>query len=265
MENAGNLKNTMETDTFFYRFFKTLPSALFQLLGLPGARARAYRFDSVELKKALRIDGMFVPRSNNLPLFFLEVQYQRTEAFYANLFAKVFCYLHENDPKQDWQAVALFESRRSEPAHLTPFEVLLASRHVHRIHLDEHPIPANAPVGLGILRLLNSPEEDLKPLVRKLATDSSPFVIELIEELLIRRFSNYGREEIRRMFQLTDIRKTKVWQEAHEDGLKEGAVHKEQELIRRCLAQGKSAEEIAEFLGIPIKEIRRLAKDAKTQ
>jgi len=255
----------METDTFFYKFFKALPPTLFQLLGLPGSRSRAYRFDSVEVKKSLRIDGMFVPRTNELPLFFLEVQYQRTDVFYANLFAKVFCYLQENDPKQDWQAVALFESRRTEPVDLTAYEVLLASRHVHRIYLDEYPIPANAPIGLEILRLLNTPEAGLKPLVRKLAIDSPPLVIELIEELLIRRFGKYGREEIRRMFQLTDIRKTKVWQEAHEDGRKEGreegAIRKEQELVRRCLAQGKAAEEIAELFGIPLKEVRRLAKD----
>jgi predicted transposase/invertase (TIGR01784 family) len=261
----------METDSYFYKFFKTLPRALFQLLGQSGSRARWYRFDSVELKKALRIDGMFVPRSSDLPLYFLEVQFQRVDTFYANLFAKVFCYLEENNPSQDWIAVVLFESRRTEPVNLTPYEVLIASRHVHRIYLDEHPIPANAPIGLGILRLLNTPKEDLKPLVRNLATGSPQPIVELIEEMLIRRYPEYGREELRQMFHLSEIQKTKVWQEAREEGRGEGreegieigAIRKEQELVRRCLAQGKSIQEIAELFGIPLKEVRRLAKDAK--
>src|ERR1019366_8624948 len=112
----------METDSFFCQLFKQLPETLFQLIGLPGERARAYRFDSVEVKKPLRIDGLFLPNSDDLPLYFLEVQFQRSAKFYANLFAKVFSFLEENDPGQDWRAVAIFESRRTEPTQLGPYE-----------------------------------------------------------------------------------------------------------------------------------------------
>jgi len=49
----------METDLFFYQLLKQLPETLFQLLGLPAEKARAYRFDSVEVKKSFRIDGCF--------------------------------------------------------------------------------------------------------------------------------------------------------------------------------------------------------------
>jgi len=52
----------VETDSFFYRLFKELPQTLFELIGQPAAQAKSYRFDSVELKKALRIDGLFLPR-----------------------------------------------------------------------------------------------------------------------------------------------------------------------------------------------------------
>ena len=51
----------METDAFFYQLFKQLPATLFELLGLPPEQAQGYRFDSVELKKSLRIDGLFLP------------------------------------------------------------------------------------------------------------------------------------------------------------------------------------------------------------
>jgi predicted transposase YdaD len=39
-------------------------------------------------------------------------------------------------------------------------------------------------------------------------------IVRLTEEVLIRRFHDLDREEIRRMFKLHDIRKTRVWQEA---------------------------------------------------
>src|SRR5438045_3254881 len=123
----------METDSFFYRLFNDLPQTLFELIGLPAARAKAYRFDSVELKKALRIDGLFLPNRRTLAVYFAEVQFQHRPAFYANLFAKVFSYLEENDPKQDWCAVAIFPTRKEEPTGLEPYEDLLRSKRVKRV------------------------------------------------------------------------------------------------------------------------------------
>src|SRR5262245_17901700 len=110
----------METDSFFCQLLKQLPETLFELLGLPGERAKSYRFDSVEVKKSFRIDGLFIPRRTNLPLYFVEVQFRREQRFYANLFAEVFCYLEENNPSQEWVAVAIFPSRAAEPVHLKP-------------------------------------------------------------------------------------------------------------------------------------------------
>ena len=121
--------------------FKQLPQTLFELIDLPAARAKSYRFDSVEVKKAFRIDGLFLPNKASLPLYFVEVQFQRQPKFYANLFAKVFCYLEENDPKQEWVAVAIFASRHEEPKHLRPYEDLLQSKRVKRIYLDRTPGP----------------------------------------------------------------------------------------------------------------------------
>ena len=91
----------METDTFFYQLEKKLPGTVFELVGLPAELARAYRFDSVELKKSLRLDGLFLPKTADLPLYFVEVQFRELASFYANLFAKVYCYLQENDPTHD--------------------------------------------------------------------------------------------------------------------------------------------------------------------
>ena len=271
----------METDSFFYRLLKQLPETLFELVGLPVRRARAYRFDSVELKKSLRIDA----KRPGLPLYFVEVQFQQVSTFYANLFSKVFAYLEENDPAQEWMAVAIFANRRVEPAERGPYDALLESARVKRIYLDGHKMPADPPPGLAILQMVTAPLAQVKDLAAKIVTrptgsESDAKVIELLEELLIRRFSQLSREEVRAMFHLEDLRKTRVWQEAHEEGtakgiergiergieqgieqgIEKGKVLARQEMVHNCLAQGLSAKEIAELLKIPVQEVRRLAR-----
>jgi predicted transposase/invertase (TIGR01784 family) len=89
----------------------------------------------------------------------------------------------------------------------------------------------------------------------------------LLEEVLIRRYHELDRVEIRRMFKLHDIRKTRVWQEALEEGREEGrekgreegiALAK-RELVRRLRANGQTMKEIAQLMGVSLSEVRRLA------
>src|SRR5258708_4411917 len=80
----------------------------------------------------------------------------------------LFCYLEENDPGQEWVAVAVFRSRSVEPKQLGPYDDLLQSGRVQRIYLDEHPMPADPPLGLGILQLVSAPVSQAKDLVMRL-------------------------------------------------------------------------------------------------
>jgi predicted transposase/invertase (TIGR01784 family) len=269
----------MESDSFFFQLFKQLPQTLFELLGMPAApsQAKAYRFESVEVKKSLRIDGLFIPRRSSLPLYFLEVQFRREAKFYANLFAKVFFYLEANDPGQEWFALALFERRSFEPEELGPYRELLDSPRVRRVYLDDFPASADPPLGLRILQLASAPANAAPALVSQLLhkaehelADSRRRrkIVELMEELLIRRFSTLSREEVRAMFKLEDIRKTRVWQEAHgegrqegrEEGREEGRQEERQEAVRKMLASGLTAKRIAAIMDVPVEEVQRLAK-----
>ena len=256
----------METDSIFYQLFQQLPQTLFELLNLPAARAKSYRFDSVEVKKSFRIDGLFVPNKRTLPLYFVEVQFQRVQTFYANLFAKVFCYLEENDPKQEWVPVAIFPSRKEEPKHLEPYEDLLQSPRVKRIYLEDYATTANPPLGLGVLQLLFasvSRAQEIAPrVVRKAETeladgDLQTRVVELVEELLLSRFPQFDREEIRMKFKLHDLRESKVWKEAYEEGADENA----KKFIDALRASGMTIKDIAEVLKIPVQEVERLANN----
>ncbi len=66
-------------------------------------------------------------------------------------------------------------------------------------------------------------------------------------------------------FKLHDIRESKVWKEAHDDGVEEGVekgvVTERKSTIQKCIAKGMAHKEIADLLQIPIVEVRRLAKN----
>ena len=143
---------------------------------------------------------------------------------------------------------------------------------MRRIYLDEHPIPANAPLSLGILQLLSAPLQQIRDLVARLlrrareehaGTDLEAKTVELVEEFLVRRFAELGREEIRAMFQLEDLRKTRVWQEAREEGREEGREQGREELVHRWLAKGMPLNEIEALLDTTVQEVRRLSKNGK--
>ena len=57
------------------------------------------------------------------------------------------------------------------------------------------------------------------------------------------------------MFQLEDLRKTRVWQEAREE--------EREQLVQKWLAKGKTVKEIAELLDTTVQEVRRLSKSPK--
>ena len=269
----------METDSFFYQLFQQLPQTLFELLGLPASRARAYRFDSVEVKKGFRIDGLFLPKRRKLPLYFVEVQFQRVQTFYANLFAKVFSYLDENDPTQDWVAVAIFPTRKEEPRHLEPYEDLLRSPRVKRVYLEDIGSKSDQPVGLGLMQLLFASETESQRLVPRVVqqaksdfgdSDLQARLVELLERLLMSRFPGASLEEMRMKFKLHDIRKSKAWQELQSEakaagqaegraeGRAEGQATEREEIVRKCLARGMTEKQIAELLEISLAEVRRL-------
>jgi predicted transposase/invertase (TIGR01784 family) len=150
---------------------------------------------------------------------------------------------------------------------------------VRRFYLNELSISNEAPPGLTILRLATIDRSEARKLVANLFERASQdpdceradTIVRLTEEVLIRRFHELDREEIRRMFKLHDIRKTRVWQEAREEGLEEGiekGIEKgieqgralaKQELVKRLRESGLTPKEIAHLMGISLSEVRRLS------
>ncbi len=257
----------MKSDDWCYTLLKKFPGFFFELLGEPASTADAYRFDSVELKsQGMRIDGVFLPNDDRHPLVFLEIQGYQAATFYANLFAKVFLYLEKNDPAQSWRAVAIFLKQSMEPAALEPYRMLLDSPSVRRIYLDALPVDPDAPLGVGLWQMLSAPETAVRELVPKVVAKVADIgdrstrqnLVELIEEILVRRFLSISKEEIQTMLQLPDKRDSRFFKEVLAEGIVVGQHRTEERIARKLYSQNYPLEKIAELTGIEIDKLKEL-------
>jgi predicted transposase/invertase (TIGR01784 family) len=220
----------MHTDTIFYQIFLTFHTLLFEILGEPTENAKDYQFTSVEVKeKAFRFDGIFMADSVEKPIYFVEVQFQPKPDFYWELIAEINIYLNQFKPVQDWQGIALFAKRSLDVGELTAYQQeLINSGRIKRIYLDELP-PGS--IGMGLIELIVSKEAQAPELVKTLMARTKTEVendrekqgiIELLETVLLSKFSQLSRQEIEAMFLVSDIKQTRVYQEAKQEGRQDG-------------------------------------------
>ncbi|MCI0379151.1 MAG: Rpn family recombination-promoting nuclease/putative transposase [Gemmataceae bacterium] len=262
----------MKTDALFYRLFQELPACYFEAIGAGAEAAEGYTFVSEELKQAgLRLDGVFLPKSTDAPVHFVEVYFYAHPNVYSNLFAKVFLWLETKNPAQDWHASVFFATRELEPAHLHPYRNLIQSDQVSRVYLDDLPEGEETQVGLAILGMIAAtPEVALaraKSLLDLLAHAKKPGadhrkVIELVQTVVSGHFPKLGRKELERMLQIKDFRETKVYQEALEEGIEQGREETREEIALRLLKKRHSAQEVAELSGLSLRQVQRLRKNS---
>ncbi|MFM6518780.1 MAG: DUF2887 domain-containing protein, partial [Microcystis panniformis] len=78
-------------------------------------------------------------------------------------------------------------------------------------------------------------------------------LLELIETILVYKLPQVSRKEIEAMFSLSDLKQTKVYQEA----LEEGKLAAKLASIPRLLALGLNFEQIAQALELEIEQVRQ--------
>ncbi len=268
----------MITDPVFYELFLTSPETFFLILGLSPEAAREtsgrYRYEAIEFKAtSQRLDGVFLPRSPDLPVYFVETQFYELQSVYANLLAKAYTYLKQHDPAQPFCAVVLFADRTLEPKGLKPYQALIRAGVLRPFFLDELPELAEAPIGLSIVYLLRQSENEAPARARELIVRSRreiddealrSHLIELIETIIIYKFARLSRKEIRAMLHIPDIRETRVFQEGVEVGVEQERERQQKEKLKaiaEMAALKVSPKDIAKILQLDIKVVRKeLAK-----
>ncbi len=220
----------MKTDSIFYKIFLEFPSSFFDLIGEPSIKESNYKFASQEIKQlSFRLDGLFLPKVEdpNLPLFLVEVQFQPDEDLYYRLFGEFMLYLKQYKPQNPWQIVVIYPTRKIEREQPLNFRNMLNLPELTRIYLDELGEAADNSLGVGMIQLVVQSEQKAVPQAKELIEKTKTQVtdqkiqeqlIDLIQKIIVYKLPQKSREEIEAMFELSDLKQTKVYQEALSEG-----------------------------------------------
>ena len=280
----------MKTDSIWYNMFLKFPDIFFELIGEPTTGSQNYRFDSVEVKElSFRIDGVFLPQSKNqeLPIHFVEVQFQKDNDLYSRLFTEIFIYLRQHQPDNDWLVTVVYPSRSTEAVSPGWYREFFHSGRLQRIYLDELEQDTSPTVGQGMVKLIVTPPNEAVSLAKGLFQQTrqditSPKLqkdlIELLETIMVYKLPNKGREEIEAMFGLSELKQTKVYQEAKMEGIiegrtegrtegimegeikgrTEGEINAKMEAVPGLLKLGLTVEQIATALKLSVEEVQQV-------
>ena len=263
----------MKTDSIFYSLFQSFPSIFFELINHSPEEATSYEFTSREVKQlAFRLDGLFLPKTDepDKPFYLVEVQFQPDTSLYYRVFAELFLFLRQYQPSHPWQIVVIYPNRSIEREQTLHFGNLLALNQVRRIYLDELGEAAERSLGVGVVKLVIEPEETAGQLARYLIEQAQQQLtdeavqrdlINLIETIIVYKLPQKSREEIAAMLGLSELKKTRFYQEVFEEGKQEG----KQEAIPQLLLMGLSLEQIAQALDLPIEVVQQAAQQITSQ
>ena len=266
----------MKTDTIFYSLFQAFPSIFFELINNSPTEADVYEFTSREVKQlAFRLDGLFLPTTKDAkkPFYIVEVQFQPDDNLYYRLFAELFLYLRQYKTPHPWQAVIIYPSRNIEREQNLQFGEILLLERVTRIYLDELGVSS---LGVGVVKLVVETEKAAPALAKRLIAQANQQLtdtkikrdlINLIETIIVYKLPKKSREEIEAMLGLSELKQTRVYQEALEEGKAEGKQEGEAEATRKftlkLLRTGMNLQQISEVTELSLAQIQALQKEIR--
>jgi len=260
----------MKTDSIFYRIFKEYPAAFFELLGQSAETAQLYEFASIEVKQtAFRIDGVFVSNTPKVPIQFVEVQFQEDNRFFERTISEIFLYLGQNESISEWRFVVLVGKQNMILSLPTKYQLL--SPNISVFYLDQIENIDTKPLGVRIVDLVvckpNQAKQKVPGLIKeaKSIADSSlqKVVIDLIDTIIMYKFENLSYRELEAMFGLSELKRTRVYQEGKEEGEQEGRKEEARSLILRLLGRrlGKLEQKtIARVERLSLQKLEELAE-----
>ena len=178
-------------------------------------------------------------------VYFGEVQFQPDEQLYHRFFAELFLYFKQFPQTQDWRGLLIYPRRSLQPKSSRLFEELLLGERVHQVFLDELGGVDSLPLGLSLVKLVVEPErsapEEARQLIARARTEedarlSAQAIIEFVETIIVYKFTHLSRREIEAMLGLSELKKSRVYQEAVEEGRQEGRQETQKEKQKEFIA-----------------------------
>jgi predicted transposase YdaD len=171
-------------------------------------------------------------------------------------------YPKQYHPPNPWCTLIIYPDPATECPipHLDQF---LAFANIHRIYLNQ--ISPGTSFGIDLLRLVVAPPEQVIPQGRDLVKQLRAFepilgqqCLELVTELINRKFPNTEEQEICRMLGLVELEQTRAYQQGLETG--------ESKIVAKLLKSGMSIEEVAPFTDLSEQDLRKIqAQQIQTQ
>ena len=220
----------MKTDKLFYRIFLNQPDLIAELIpGIPSDCEFEYSAPVLK-EKETRLDGLLTPIGNNsdVPLIFLEAQMQRDTKFYSRYFRGIFSYIDQYEISRNWRGLLILLNKRLELGSELPHRNLLNSQ-VERLYLEDLLHQDDLSPNLALLRLIVTPKDQAGLAARKILNSVSTeaefqLKLDLVESILVNKFTQLTLEEIQKMLNLkeADVTQTRFYQEVLEIGEKKG-------------------------------------------
>ncbi|MBD2633405.1 DUF2887 domain-containing protein [Aphanizomenon sp. FACHB-1399] len=220
----------MKTDKLFYRIFLNQPDLIAELIpGIPSDCEFEYSAPVLK-EKETRLDGLLTPISNNsdVPLIFLEAQMQRDIKFYSRYFRGIFSYIDQYEISKNWRGLLILLNKRLELGSELPHRNLLNSQ-VERLYLEDLLHQDDLSPNLALLRLIVTPKDQAGLAARKILNSVSTeaefqLKLDLVESILVNKFTQLTLKEIQKMLNLkeADVTQTQFYQEVLEIGEKKG-------------------------------------------
>ncbi|MBE9260249.1 DUF2887 domain-containing protein [Dolichospermum sp. LEGE 00246] len=236
----------MKTDKLFYRIFLNQPDLIAELIpGIPSDCEFEYSAPVLK-EKETRLDGLLTPISNNsdVPLIFLAAQMQRDIKFYNRYFRGIFSYIDQYEISENWRGLLILLNKRLELGSELPHRNLLNSQ-VERLYLEDLLHQDDLSPNLALLRLIVTPKDQAGLAARQILNSVSTeaefqLKLDLVESILVNKFTQLTLEEIQKMLNLkeADITQTRFYQEVLEIGEKKGLQQGLQQGVQQGLQQG---------------------------
>ncbi|MCI0618576.1 Rpn family recombination-promoting nuclease/putative transposase [bacterium] len=235
------------------------------MIGEDEQRAGRYKFTSIEVKEqAFRFDGVFLPETDEDPIYFVEAQFSREKDFYPRFFGEIFVYLRQNQPISDWRAVVLYPEEATDTGIHRHYREFFESDRLRRVYVNKLSKDFIGRFPISLLQIILDSEQNIVSTVKNIVgqlpdkvsdAKEQEKIIALLINLLMSKLPQLSRKEIEKMVEpvFSDIKKSRFYQEIAEESYRE--------MAKKLLKKQMSFEFISEVTGLSQEEILSLSKE----